>query len=329
MRRIILLVALFFIALPAFAQNEDLVVTVTPNNPAALAPVTVSVESFATDLGQAKISWLLNGKAVASAAGKTSLNFTTGNYGNTDTVTIAVLTKEGTALRKTVTIKPAEIDLLWQTDTFTPPFYRGKALYSNQSAVTVVAIPHMLGRNGNPIPVANLVFTWKEDHVVKGSLSGYGKNSYTFTGNPLFKPTLIEVEITAPVENIKSNATMSLAPRNPQVLVYVNDPLYGLLLNNAITASYPLDVSEVRLAAVPYFFSSDSAGTKNLNYNWTINNSDGATNQKDIVLRHEGDSSGTSIISLQVDNATNFLQKASLDFSIGFGEKKSQKTLSF
>ena len=214
------------------------------------------------------------------------------------------------------------VDLLWQTDTYTPPFYKGKALYTTQSTVTIVAVPHIFTKSGALLETKDLIFTWKQDYKVMGSLSGFGKDSYSFKGAVLGKPTLIEVEISTPAEGSKATKGLTLSARSPEAVVYEDDPLYGILYNNAITSSFTLPASEVKLTASPYFFSTDVIGKNNLQYEWDINNASTANNtEKSIILRHEGDTVGSSGISLVISNTVDFFQKIRFIFQVNFGPK--------
>src|SRR3989344_1173365 len=53
------------------------------------------------------------------------------------------------------------VDLLWQGETYTPPFYKGKSLWSNQSRITFFAMTNGLG---NP---ANLSYKWTKNCIGK------------------------------------------------------------------------------------------------------------------------------------------------------------------
>lgn len=317
-----LLICLIFFAQITHAQTVDNIdVTVNPQNPSANQQASIDVKSFALDLGQATISWSLNGKIVSKGKGIVHFDFNTESLGVASVIDIAITGKDGEILRKEVIVKPASVDLLWQTNTHTPPFYRGKALYTPQSTITFVAVPHLVYKNGSPIDNKNIVFTWKKDYIVQGSLSGYGKDSFSFEANVLKKPTIVEVAVSAPTENLNSSTVLSINTRDSEIVVYENDPLYGILYNNAITSSYHLAGNEVKFTATPYYFTTGISGTKNLKYSWDFNDGteqgDNSTDQS-IVLRREGDASGSSNISLSVENPVQFFQKAVLAIKVKF-----------
>jgi len=330
-KRIIVFFAFFFFVIPVYAQVVDPIeITTTPASPGANENVFVDIKSFTLDLGQAQISWFLNNKPAAKGLGQTRFTFNTGAVGSTAVVDVIVQSQTGGVSKKELLIKPADLDLLWQTDTYTPPFYKGKGLYSIGSTVTLVAIPHFVSKKGIPIDPKNLVFTWKQDYKVMGSLSGYGIDNYTFTGGVLGKPTVIEVDVTSPTENITSTKILALTARATEPIVYEDDPLYGILYNKAVTSSFSLHNAEVKLVAEPYYFSTDKSGLQNMQYQWNINSgSDPGSTNKNIILRHEGDAAGNSSVSLYINNTEDIFQKNNLDLGISFESSKTLKPAAF
>ena len=85
----VVLISLFAVAIPAgplAAQNlqglgnnaPNLNVYVSPAHPGPRQQVAVTLESFATDLDRASISWSLNDTAAKQGVGQKSFTFTTG-----------------------------------------------------------------------------------------------------------------------------------------------------------------------------------------------------------------------------------------------------------
>jgi len=66
-----------------------------------------------------------------------------GSLGEKKTVTIKVVSRRGGYLEEKITFQPALVDLMWEANTYTPPFYKGKALTSSKSSITVTAIPQL------------------------------------------------------------------------------------------------------------------------------------------------------------------------------------------
>src|SRR3989338_993377 len=130
---IITILATLFIGTLAYAQSDNsMFVRSSPEAPGAFEETTLSLVSYSFNLDTSQISWTLDGKAALSGSGKKSFTFTTKNVGSTSTIDIKVTPAGGEALNQRVVVRPANVDLLWQaTDSYVPPFYRGKAMSSS------------------------------------------------------------------------------------------------------------------------------------------------------------------------------------------------------
>ena len=96
--------------------------------------VRVILNSYSFDLNAATMRWYSGGKLVLSGQGKTELTLTTGDVGEKKTVTVDV-SVNGKNFEKSIELLPESVDLIWQANTYTPPFYEGKAL----SAIKVLS----------------------------------------------------------------------------------------------------------------------------------------------------------------------------------------------
>src|SRR3989344_9700476 len=146
-------------ALPQTSLSVEMI----PENPGPNTLVYVSVVSYATNINASKITWNVNGKTQKSGMGEKTFSFTTGDMNTTTTLEILVETQEGEGIEKTFIIKPVGVDLVWESDGFVPPFYKGKALFSHQNKITIIALPHILSTSGVEIGAKNLIYTWKKN----------------------------------------------------------------------------------------------------------------------------------------------------------------------
>lgn len=212
-----------------------------------------------------------------------------------------------------------EIDLLWQGETYTPPFYRGRALWSNQSRITIVAIPHDLGNPGA------LNYKWTKNGTVLGNINGVGKNSLSFVDSVLSRPQTIEVEIVASDKTVLAKNSVYLVPRAPTLAVYENNPLYGFMFNREVSG-YEMQSKEVVLAAFPFFFSASNRSDFSIQYNW-ISNTGGKNTQSSVTYRAPDEGSGSSQITLRVKSVENLMQSASKSLLIKFNDSNNISNL--
>nr|MBA3551211.1 hypothetical protein [Patescibacteria group bacterium] len=123
--------------------SNPIQITVTPQNPRPGQKVTISLRSFSVDLERSEVTWGINGVVLQKGQALTSFIVTAGKSGTEQTVNVAVTTVNGSTLTQSVTIRSGDVEIIWQSKSYTPPFYKGKALYPIQGEITAVAVPHL------------------------------------------------------------------------------------------------------------------------------------------------------------------------------------------
>jgi hypothetical protein len=157
--------------------EEQISIVQVPTIPQPGQGVSVQISSYSSDLNKARITWTLDGRVLSSQTGATSLQFTAPQSGETSRLVITITKEGGGTITKTIVINPAEVDLIYEADTYTHPFYKGKRLYTSESNVDFIAIPNFV-RNGRKIPSSELVYTWKINGNVRQDVSGYGRSVF-------------------------------------------------------------------------------------------------------------------------------------------------------
>lgn len=299
-------------------SENDVSVGIYPENPQPKDPVTVTIETYSFNLDNSTTKWYVNGTLAQEGKGLKTLTFQVGNLGQTTNLRIVINSDKGT-LTKNIAINPSIVTLVWEADTYTPPFFKGKALFSHQSTITFMAQPQLIvgGRTLNP---ANLIYTWSKEGTVLGSQSGYGKQTLSLTGSVISRSMKVMVEVQDPSTGAQGSGVIQVDPIEPEVVAYVVDPLYGVQYNKAIRGSLPLSGKEVTLTATPYFFSNAESDSGSVSYNWSINGntiSDGQ-NTRTRVFRKVGEVFGISNIGLKVVQENRLLQFASYNLAIDF-----------
>jgi len=313
----ILLFAFFFLATPIGLLGQvfgefggDITLTVSPNFPRANEEVSLELHGFTVDLDRAEISWFLNNKLISIGIGNRTFSFKTDGLGSVSSLLIVVEHPTSGIFRKTQVFRPADVDILWEVDTYVPPFYKGKKMPSSNSPVTLTAMPELRTSRGKKLDPRSLVYTWEQDRVILLNQSGYGKQSITVDGPALFQNTIISLEVSSFDGLIRASKTIFIEPFEPEILFYEKHPLRGILYNNAIIRSFFLPKEEFTLRGEPYFFSSDSFGKVTLDFGWTVNNSTILpTRKNELVLRKEG-SGGSREVRLAIRDLRNLLQSA-------------------
>lgn len=205
------------------------------------------------------------------------------------------------------------VDLLWQGDTYTPPFYHGRSLWSNQSRISFVAIPHDLG---NP---ANLNYKWTKNGTILGNINGIGKNTLSFVDPIISKPQIIKVEVLASDKTVLATRSVLATPIPPVLTIYENNPLYGFLFNREVNKTFQLEEKEVTFTAFPFFFNVSNRLDGTIGYEWDTNAETGAEAKNSVTYRIPDGAKGTSEIHVSASSTEKLLESAVNSFVIRFG----------
>lgn len=206
------------------------------------------------------------------------------------------------------------VDILWQGETYAHPFYLGRSLWSQQSQVTITAIPQGLG---NP---AGLSYKWSRNGTVLGSLSGIGNNSFRFADTIFSKPALVKVQIISTDGDVLAENSVTITPTSSQLSVYENNPLYGFMFHREVGDGYTLEDKEVTFAAFPLFAPGANRSAANLNYTWSANNSTAEVGSSVTYRAPEG-RVGTALIRLNLSNEGAIMPALTRNFLIKFGNE--------
>ena len=244
--------------------------TQDPETPSAHQAVAFTVSSVLTDLDRATITWYQNGVLKEQGKGKKVFSTQTGAFGSVSTVSVVVLTTEGVLVTKRSSLKPLDVELVWEADTYTPPFYKGKALPSPGSDLRVFARP--IGASGAD---SSFVYRWKVDGKSVPSASGYGKSTATLPG--LFlggKTATVEVSIASLDETVRATKSITIRGVTPRILLYEDRPLEGIRYGRALGTTAVAPGNEMTVRVEPFFLSKDARTNGSVLYRWTL---DGGT----------------------------------------------------
>lgn len=305
--------------------KEQIVTDVSPETPKPGDEVTITTELYGDiDLNTILITWKVDGVVQLKGVGKKNFKFIMGNSGKLTTVEFKADPLDAPAITKTFSFAPVDVDMLWQANTYTPPFYKGKALFTPEANVTFIAMPNIL-IGGKRVDSSDIVYNWKVDRTVDGESSGFGKSSFDYTGSIILKPVLIQAEVYAAANTaFRGLNGFTLSNVFPQALIYEDSPVYGILFNRALQNQYTIKDDEAQLDVIPYFFSTEGKnGT--VTYKWDLNNSPLAIPdyQNSAIFRRKDNKKGSANIFLTIGNPSKILQRAVAGLSIVFNEKTS------
>lgn len=299
---------------------DELTVNLYPNYPKPNENINASLEMYSANIDTANISWYLDGILAQKGKGLKNFSFKAPDAGKSRKLNISVVLQSGTSFTKTLTIKPVGLDILWQADSYTPPFYKGKALFPPQGYIKIYALPDFSASLDSTNPSSNLVYKWTINGEVADYLSGYGKNFATVQGPILGKPMDIDITATDPATSVTAESELTINPTDPHIVFYENSPLYGMVFEKALDTNISLANQEIDILAAPFNMSTDNLNS--IQYSWRIN----GQNQPDIagrsaIFRKPDNVSGSSNVSLEIKNPSKPLQLTDESFSIQFNSQ--------
>ena len=318
----------------AFAQAVPPPVqyVVTPETPGPKTSVTIEVQGVGSFLGDAAITWTQDGKTVLQGTGTRDYTFTTGGVGKKTTIEVAVDSSQG-FFSKTFTFNPSKINLVWEADTSVPQWYAGRALYSAGSSYKVVAFPTVF-MSGTRIAPSALSYQWSYRGDSVPDASGLGRYVFTNQGDQLQNSEDVGLDVYYGTTKV-GTASLSISTVAPTLLLYPRDALRGEILDSALPSTgISLSSQELTVQAEPYYFDNNSLKNGSASYDWSLNGNpiSGPDSSRGILtLRQTGQGQGDASLGVEVQNtnANQFVQNASANIRIVFGQQTGSSLLNF
>ncbi|RJQ34929.1 hypothetical protein C4556_01465 [Candidatus Parcubacteria bacterium] len=304
--------------IPVGIPGTSLSLSSSPEHPAPNSSVRLSLQSVFLDLADSNITWYANDAVIAEGIGLRETSLITGSLGSETRIRVEVAGQDGTATA-TGTLRPTEVDLLWEADSYVPPFYNGRALPSPGSNVRLFAIPRFQ-RAGASSTVSpdELIYTWKKNGRVVQAVSGRGKHTVVMESPVLFGTDTVSVEARTSDGVLRGSTSVRIASVEPVLSLYENHPVFGILYHRALQDGSVVSETEAVFTAVPYFVPARTPDNSALVYEWSINGTPIANDPRhpsSITINAEG-SSGLAQIALALTHATNFFLSASSAWSV-------------
>lgn len=325
----VLVLSFFVIPNTTVAQNfqlysaDDIFVETTPKIPGPNEEVKLKLNSYSFNLNNYYIAWFENGERKSADYGNRDYIFTTGNSGEVTNIT-AVVEYENQVFRKELRFAPSQVNLLWEvTDAYVPPFYKGKALPIQQSQIKITAIPETLLIEPSDAP--NLIYYWDRNYTRQQSGSGFGKQSFEFTADPLGVNEKITVTSNDRRENSFATNTIDIPTDvyKPKILFYEFNG-DRLMTNKALNTNNVINGDTVKLSFHPLYMSSVQPNFIDLFVNWSINNNpqppQDFEKQNELYITSGGEA-GAVDINIALEGIEKLLQKSQTNLELVFNPK--------
>jgi len=300
---------------------SSIYINISPVSPRAGDSVVLTLSSDLLNLNSSKIVWYIDGTPKRDAAGK-SITIKAKSDGQKTTIRAVVETSDGIIKEASQEISPAGVDLVVEPMSYTLPFYKGKPYFAPQGTVKVVAIPDII-IDGTRALSKDLNFKWSKGDIVLGSSSGKGNDTLLVYGTIPVRDINISVQISDDSGNILAENSKLLTTNNPEILFYEDNPLYGVLYNEAVVGNYNLGTrEELTIVAKPFSFDFSNDVSEESDYTWNINGNSitPAGKANELVLKQTTNVAGTASVSLDLKNVDRIMQYVSDSFNISYGQ---------
>lgn len=279
--RIILKITTLFIlaASAAFVARAQLLpdpvsLVATPSSPSPRETVLIEASTPTFDRNSAFFSWTVNGnlRPEFSGQGKNQITLTAGEIGSALQVNVEVISPQGVGGTASLSARVSDLALTWFAETYVPKWYKGKALPTQNSVISIAAIPRFVA-GGREIPSQNLIFRWgfdDEDRV----LAGAGAEVFQIRTSSVPKTSHhIRVTVEDTAGQITKEGEIFIVPANPRLAIYSSTPLGGIEFRTSPAFYLTASRGIIDFQAEPLFFPVKSR--KELPYQWSVGGAEG------------------------------------------------------
>ncbi len=309
-----LVAAVVIIFAPSAARALSFNVSMSPENPGPNQTVFLSVSALEFNMDLSNISWTVDGKPKDSGIGKKAISVTSPANGKTMNVSVKVIPNIGGILEQSITISPSELDLIWEaTDSYVPPFYRGKALPVSQSVVKVAAIPNIRTSTGVK-PANSFVYSWKKDGNNVPASSGYGKSSMSFANQILDKQNKLEVSASDGTKTVDGMVTVT--PFTPEIIFYEELQLEGVQYQRALNLIEETNKQKITILAEPYFLARNFKTDGEIKGVWKLNSQEVKSSLKNALIINTSSTTGVVNVHFAYDDTRKLFRDFDKSFSL-------------
>ncbi len=289
---------------------QPLSLIASPSSPSPGQHYAVLAATPTIDRYTATFIWTVNGtpRPDFSGIGKNEISLTAGSLGSETRIAVSVRHAKGTSSTSLI-IRVSDLALTWFAETYVPPWYRGKALPTQNTVVNIVAMPHIIV-GGTLIPPELLMYQWSFDSEADAYK---GVDARVFRIRTLDLPGATHT-VRVAVEDLKGRVRKEgliiIAPTAPRIALYATTPLGGVEPRSARSSFSAQRGTLIDFQAEPFFFPVRSR--RDLSYQWTVGgiNVQGQPENPSLLTINTGTRQGKTSIRVSVDDKQEFIPSA-------------------
>lgn len=262
-------ILLFSAAAQAQFLPQSVSLSAAPSSPSPGESITVRASTPLFDRNTAFFSWSVDGapRPEFDGLGKNTITLTAGSVGSVTRVSVSIRRLEGNGGEGSFVIRVSDLALTYFADTYTPRWYKGKALPVQNSVVNVAAVPHII-LDGERIRSENLIYRWTLDEQ-KNVLSGVGEDIFKVRLSPYTRnPVTVKVAIEDIEKRIRKEGSIFIEPREPRAGIYPFSPLGGIEPRNGTGFFFTPKRGLLDFMAEVFFLPINTR--KELGYVWRV-----------------------------------------------------------
>jgi len=291
----------------ALVRISDPVVSLDPATPAPYSEATLKIINPANLPSGSSVRWFIDNVEQTNNANKHQINFVTKNIGDQTEIEVLITSPQTGLQRASAVISPVRVDLIVNANSHVPSFYKGRALPSGNSQISVRAL--VFSENTGPYS-----YYWRVNgQNVSNQVGNTGSNI-------TFKPGLdsqmyVELEVYNRANELVVQKSLSIPLSEPEIHFYEANPLRGLI-PNVLPSTYYLLNQEVTLRGEPYYFTGSHDV---LDIDWKINRRSYAPNRNPLELSLlKTQETGSATVGLRIINTAGFSEVADKEIKINY-----------
>jgi hypothetical protein len=293
-------------------NQERVYIVPDPKFPKPNETTDLSIDDYSVGAVGATISWFVNGVEIQGTKNKRAIQVESGDLGTTKKVTASLTRPNASTLIAEYVLRPIYIDLILEADTYTPAFYKGRALPSTEASVRGIAVVH----DGTKTSRSSYAYKWTLDGEVLSG--GPVKGGYTMD---VVVPRFGNGELNLSVFDEKG-AQIGFVSKNigalqPRILFYEYSPLRGLREKALNTQTATLRDSTT-IYGEPFFLKTNSLTKDSASFVWKLNGRTQTGADQDNTILLKGKAGETAKINLAVTTIGDTLQYARSELGILF-----------
>lgn len=307
------LIFLFLIPSSLNAQTAGLTLVTDPSFPPPHTETKISLDDYSLNTIGSNITWYVDGVEQEDDRNERSIQITTGAIGKSSIVRVILSRPNSPSLSASRTIKPTQVDIVLESNTYTPHFYLGRALPTRDSLMRAIAIVN----DGSTVSDSSYVYSWSIDSSALEGGALKGKNVLDLE-MPHYDDNVLGVEVFTTGGELVGQGGVLLMATEPELHFYEYNPLRGLS-EREVTNPLRLLSEETTIYGEPYFIDARMNETE-ATFSWSINN-ESVTHDEDIpnalTLRHVG-GEGSAMINFDIVTEKVFPQFVRRAFQVIF-----------